>query len=72
MPNVVFLARLNSTTQKPAYDLTLKLRALFHRVRLSSRPFAARIKAVLHGAGDMTPTLPARMRECSGMEDSLR
>jgi hypothetical protein len=65
--HVVFLARLNSTaTQKPAYDLTAEIAGgiIPSGPPIASRPFAARMKAVLRGAGDMTPKpLPARIRE---------
>jgi hypothetical protein len=64
---VLFFARLNSTaTQKPAYDLTAEIAGgiIPSGPPIASRPFAARMKAVLRGAGDMTPKpLPARIRE---------
>ena len=65
--HVLFFARLNSTaTQKPAYDLTAEIAGgIFPSgPPIASRPFAARMTAVLRGAEDMTPKpLPARIRE---------
>ncbi|HEY4849017.1 MAG TPA: DUF2125 domain-containing protein [Methylocella sp.] len=65
--HVAFLARLNSTaTQMPAYDLTADIAGGIIPLGppIASRPFAARMKAVLRGVGDMTPKpLPARIRE---------
>jgi len=65
--HVAFLARLNSTaTQKPAYDLMTEIAGGIIPLGppIASRPFAARIKAILRGAGDMTPKpLPAQIRE---------
>lgn len=66
---VAFGARLDpvatAATKKAAYDLTSDITAgtLPSGPPIASRPFEARIKAVLHGAGDMTPKpLPERIR----------
>ncbi|HXN89544.1 MAG TPA: DUF2125 domain-containing protein [Methylocella sp.] len=65
--HVAFLARLNSAAnQEPAYDLTAEIAGgiIPSGPPIASRPFAARMKAVLRGAGDMTAKpLPARIRE---------
>ena len=65
--HIAFLARLNPTaTQKPAYDLMTEISGGVIPLGppIASRPFAARMKAVLRGVGDMTPKpLPARIRE---------
>ena len=65
--HVAFLARLNpAATQEPAYDLTAEIAGGIIPLGppIASRPFAARMNAVLRGAGDMTPKpLPARIRE---------
>lgn len=67
--HVVFRARLDpavtAATKKPAYDLTSDVTAgsVPSGPPMASRPFEARMKAVLHGAGDMTPKpLPARIQ----------
>ncbi len=64
---VAFLARFNLTaTQKPVYDLTTEIAGGIIPLGppIASRPFAAKMKAVLRGVGDMTPKpLPARIRE---------
>jgi hypothetical protein len=65
--HVAFLARLNpAATQKPAYDLMTEIAGVVipFGPPIASRPFTARMKAVLRGVGDMTPKpLPARIRE---------
>jgi hypothetical protein len=65
--HVAFLARLNLTAnRKPAYDLMTEISGGIIPLGppIASRPFAARIKAVLREVGNMTPKpLPARIRE---------
>jgi hypothetical protein len=65
--HVAFLARLNPTaTQKLTYDLMTEISGGIIPLGppIASRPFAATMKAVLRGVGDMTPKpLPARIRE---------
>ena len=67
--HVAFRARLDpiatAATKKAAYDLTSDITAgsLPSGPPLAARPFEARMKAVLHGAGDMTPKpLPERIK----------
>ncbi|HEY8031557.1 MAG TPA: DUF2125 domain-containing protein [Methylocella sp.] len=67
--HVAFRARLDPiatvATKKPAYDLTSDITAgsLPSGPPMVARPFEMRMKAVLHGVGDMTPKpLPARIK----------
>jgi hypothetical protein len=67
--DVAFGARLypiaTAATQKAAYVLTSDVNAgsLPSGPPIAARPFEARVKAVLHDVGDMTPKpLPARIR----------
>ncbi len=65
---VAFHARLDpiatATTKKAAYNLTSDIKgSLPLAPPMAARPFEARVKAVLHGVGDMTPKpLPARIK----------
>ncbi|MGH6848417.1 MAG: DUF2125 domain-containing protein [Methylocella sp.] len=67
--NVAFRARLDpiatAATKKAAYDLTSDITAgsLPFGPPIAARPFEARVHAVLHGVGDITPKpLPARIK----------
>ena len=67
--HVAFLARLDpiatAATSKAVYGLTSDITAgsLPSGPPMAARPFEARVKAVLHGVGDMTPKpLPARIK----------
>lgn len=67
--HVAFHARLDpiatAATRKAAYNLTSDITAgsLPLAPPMAARPFEARVKAVLHGVGDMTPKpLPARIK----------
>jgi hypothetical protein len=67
--HVAFLARLDpiatAATSKAVYGLTSDITAgsLPSGPPITERPFEARVKAVLHGVGDMTPKpLPARIK----------
>jgi hypothetical protein len=67
--HVAFLARLDpiatAATSKAVYGLTSDIIAgsLPSGPPITERPFEARVKAVLHGVGDMTPKpLPARIK----------
>ncbi|MGH6837048.1 MAG: DUF2125 domain-containing protein [Methylocella sp.] len=66
---VAFRARLDpiatAATQRAAYNLTSDITAgsLPFGPPIAARPFEARVRAVLHGVGDMTPKpLPARIK----------
>jgi hypothetical protein len=66
---IAFRARLDpiatASTKKPAYDLTSDITAgsLPSGPPIAARRFEAKIHAVLHGVGDMTPkSLPARIK----------
>jgi len=65
---VAFHARLDpiatATTKKAAYNLTSDIKgSLPLAPPMAARPSEARVKAVLHGVGDMTPKpLPARIK----------